>query len=347
LTTIFRAEPDGTATLMGGRGWQQADVRRGARWKPEPPTVSASVLETGRAARFDEYSAITGALPEFARKDGIQSAVGSPIVVQGRLWGGIAVASRRGPLPPDTERRMLDFTELVATAIANTESRAELAASRARIVAAGDQARRRLERDLHDGAQQRLVSLALRQQAAAAAIPRDLGEVHRELAGVGSELDEVLANLRELSRGIHPAILFEGGLGPALPNLARRSSIPVELHVGTRVRLPERVEVAAYYVVSEALTNVAKHANASIVQVDVQVDGGVDGGLLRLAIRDDGIGGADPTRGSGLIGLKDRVEATGGTMTVDSRAGQGTSLVAELPIDPGFLGGFGSPETDT
>jgi signal transduction histidine kinase len=241
-----------------------------------------------------------------------------------RLVAGWTVA-------PDTEQRIVDFTEIVATAIANAESRAELAASRARVVAAADETRRRLERDLHDGAQQRLVSLALRLRVAAMAIPADMREVHEELLGVGSELDEVLGDLRELSRGIHPAILSEGGLGPALRTLARRSSVPVRLQVGTQARLPERVEVAAYYVVAEALTNVAKHANASLVQVDVDADDG----LVRLAIRDNGVGGADPSRGSGLIGLKDRVEATGGTLHVESRPGEGTSLVVELPIDAG------------
>jgi len=199
------------------------------------------------------------------------------------------------------------------------------------VVAAADKTRRRLERDLHDGAQQRLVSLALRLRAAAATVPPDLGEVHQELAGVGDELDELLGDLRELSRGIHPAILSEGGLGPALRTLARRSSVPVQLQVGLEGRLPERVDVAAYYVVSEALTNAAKHANASAVQVDVDRDDG----LVRLAIRDDGVGGADPGRGSGLIGLKDRVEGTGGTLRVESRPGEGTSLLVELPVDSG------------
>jgi signal transduction histidine kinase len=196
-------------------------------------------------------------------------------------------------------------------------------------VAAADQTRRRIERDLHDGAQQRLVSLALRLRGVAAAIPPELGEVHEELAGVGAELDEVLGELRELSRGIHPAILSEGGLGPALRTLARRSAVPVELQVATDGRLPERVEVTAYYVVAEALTNVAKHARASLVQVEVTATDG----RVRLDVRDDGVGGADPARGSGLVGLKDRVEATGGTLRVESRPGQGTSLLAELPID--------------
>ena len=233
----------------------------------------------------------------------------------------------RGGVVP--EARLTDFAELAATAIANAEARAELTASRARIVATTDQARRRIERDLHDGAQQRLVSVALRLRTAAAAIPPE-EEVQQELAGIGSELDDALADLRELSRGIHPAILSEGGLGPALRTLARRSSVPVELQVGTKGRLPERIEVAAYYVVAEALANVAKHARASVVQVDVDADDG----LLRLAIRDDGVGGADPARGSGLVGLKDRVEATGGTLRVESRRGQGTRLLVELGADP-------------
>ena len=284
-----------------------------------------------RRARLDNYPP-SSPVAEVARELGLRSTVGCPITVEGRLWGQIGVSSvRPEPLPADTEARLADFAELVATAIANTEAQAALTASRARIVATADQTRRRIERDLHDGAQQRLVSLALRLRGAAAAIPPEQDEVHQELASVGSELDEVLGELRELSRGIHPAILSEGGLGPALRTLARRSSVPVELQVGTEGRLPERVEVAAYYVVAEALTNVAKHARASVVQVEVDAEDG----LLRLGVRDDGVGGADPARGSGLVGLKDRVEATGGSLRVDSRAGQGTRLLVELPIDAG------------
>jgi signal transduction histidine kinase len=326
-TTIYRFEPDGTATVMGSRGWSDPDLR-GRRWRPVPPSVTAAVLATDRAARFDGYATADG-LPALLRREGVRSGVGSPILVEGRLWGAMVVLSAAGPLPPGTEERMVGFTELVATAIANAESRAELAASRARVVAAADETRRRLERDLHDGAQQRLVSLALRLRTAATAIPPDLDGVHGELADVGRELDAVLDDLRELSRGIHPAILFEGGLGPALRTLARRSAVPVELRMGTRTRLPERVEVTAYYVVAEALTNVARHSGASEVRVDVNHDDG----RVRLAIRDDGVGGADPSRGSGLIGLKDRVEATGGTLLVDSRPGHGTSLLVELPVD--------------
>jgi signal transduction histidine kinase len=256
--------------------------------------------------------------------------VGCPIVVGGRLWGVIAASTKREqPFPPDTEAQIGRFTQLVATAVANAEAQAELTASRARIVAAADQTRRRIERDLHDGAQQRLVSLVLQLRAAQAAVPPELGELAAELDAVAAGLNGALEELREFARGIHPAILAEGGLGPALRALARRSSVPVELQVDMKGRLPERVEVAAYYVVAEALTNVAKHANASGVRVDVNTDDG----LVRLDIRDDGVGGADPARGSGLVGLKDRIEATGGSLRVESRPGQGTSLLVELPIE--------------
>jgi signal transduction histidine kinase len=208
------------------------------------------------------------------------------------------------------------------------QSREELAASRARIVAAGDQARRRIERDLHDGTQQRLVSLVLDLRAAEAAVPPERPELRAQLAGIADGLTGALEELRELSRGIHPAILSEGGLAPALKALARRSAIPVELDLDVGGRLPEPVEVAAYYVVSEALANAAKHARASVAQVEAQARDG----LLRLSVRDDGVGGAAPGKGSGLVGLADRVEALGGTVRVHSPAGQGTRLQIDLPI---------------
>jgi signal transduction histidine kinase len=217
----------------------------------------------------------------------------------------------------------------VATAIANTDSRAELDASRARIVATADATRRRIERDLHDGAQQQLVSLALELRAAEEAVPPERGELRAELSGVADGLASVLDDLREIANGIHPPILVEGGLGPALKTLARRSAIPVKLDVGSRDRLAEPVEVAAYYVVSEALTNAAKHARASVVHVEVEARDGI----LRVDVRDDGLGGADPASGSGLLGLKDRAEAIGGTITLESPRGVGTSLHVERPLD--------------
>jgi signal transduction histidine kinase len=207
-------------------------------------------------------------------------------------------------------------------------SREELAASRTRVVAAADQARRRIERDLHDGTQQRLVSLVLDLRAAQAAAPPELPELRAQLARVADGLTGALEDLRELSRGIHPAILSEGGLAPALKALARRSAVPVELEVEVPARPAEPLEVAAYYVVSEALANTAKHANASVIHVRVQA--GDD--RLQLSVRDDGVGGAVPGRGSGLVGLTDRVQALGGTITIHSPAGQGTRLQIDLPV---------------
>jgi signal transduction histidine kinase len=318
--------------VTGLAAWSREGGRLavGTRFTLEGVSIAALVRQSGRPTRVDSFADASGQIAHEARALGIRSSVGCPIVVGARLWGVIAASSRSDePFPADTESQIADFTELVATAIANAESRAELAASRARIVAASDETRRRIERDLHDGAQQRLVSLALQLRGAASAIPPDLQEVQAELAGVRSGLDGALADLREISRGIHPAILSEGGLGPALRTLARRSPVPVVLAVDSEHRLPEPIEVAAYYVVSEALTNAAKHASASAVHVDVAMNGEE----LRLAIRDDGVGGADPARGSGLIGLKDRIEAMGGTIVVESVTGQGTSLAVKLPVD--------------
>jgi signal transduction histidine kinase len=330
LARMERYEQDGTVTGVAAWGRVPVELAVGTRFHLDGLSIARGVQQTGGPVRVDSFGQDTGAIAREARAAGIRSSVGCPIMVAGRLWGVIAASRKREePFPPDTEAQIARFTELVATAVANAEAHAALTASRARIVATADQTRRRIERDLHDGAQQRLVSLALRLRTVAAAIPPELGEVHQELASVEAELDEILGELRELSRGIHPSILSEGGLGPALRSLARRSPVPVQLQVGMEGRLPERVEVAAYYVVAEALTNVAKHANASVAKVEVDTDDG----LVRLGVRDDGVGGADPARGSGLVGLKDRVEATGGTLHVESRPGQGTCLLAELPID--------------
>jgi signal transduction histidine kinase len=298
--------------------------------------VAARVLRTGRPARMDSHDDAPGLHAARIRELGIRSAVGVPIIVDGGVWGAAIIGSSAPePLPPDTEARIGDFADLVATAIANAATRAELIASRAeliasrvRIVAAADDARRRLERDLHDGAQQRLVALGLQTRLAEASVPPEQPSLREQLDDIVSGLTAVSADLQEISRGIHPAILSKGGLGPALKTLGRRSTVPVDLDLGVDRRLPDSVEVGAYYVVSEALTNAAKHARASVVKVGIQTEGA----HLLLWIRDDGIGGADAAKGSGLIGLTDRVEALGGTLTVISPPGQGTSLQAELPL---------------
>jgi signal transduction histidine kinase len=226
---------------------------------------------------------------------------------------------------------MGEFTELLAIAIANADGRAKLTAWRARIVAAADQSRRRVERDLHDGVQQRLVSLTLALRRAAKRVPAELPELRDVVSQTAEGLNEATEELREIARGIHPAILTQGGLAPALRTLARRSAVPVEVTVENEQRLPEHVEVAAYYVVAEALANAVRHASASSVSIDVASEDG----SLRVHVRDDGIGGADPDRGSGLIGLSDRVEALGGSIAVESPPGRGTSLEVVLPVAPG------------
>jgi signal transduction histidine kinase len=258
-----------------------------------------------------------------------RSTVGAPVVVEGRVWGTILAGTTKSqPFPDGTESRIMGFSELVAAAISSAVGREQVAALRARIVAAVDEARRLIGRNLHDGLQQQLVTLSLALRSVAAAAPPDRQELRAEISQVAEGLTGVLHDLREISQGLHPAILSEGGLGPALRMLARRSAIRVELEAPPDGRLPEQLEVAVYYVVSEALTNAAKHARASVVRVAVEQQDGV----LDLSIRDDGAGGADPGRGSGLIGLRDRVEAMGGTLVVESPVGAGTSLHVALPV---------------
>jgi signal transduction histidine kinase len=328
LTALARYDPPGSFTLVAEWSPSGEPSGRPATFSLGARNVSTLVLETGQPARIDAYGAeATSRGPGPAIP--IRSGVGAPISVEGRIWGVMVLNSTtEDPLPPGTEDRLAGFTDLVATAIANAQSQAELRASRARIVTTADETRRRIERDLHDGAQQHLVSLALQLRAAQEEVPAELPELSGELAEVAAELSAVQEELREFARGIHPAILAEGGLGPALRALARRSKLPVRVDVRPRGRLPEPLEAGAYYVVSEALTNVAKHARASTVAVVVEAGGGV----LRVHVRDDGVGGAGLGRGSGLIGLKDRVEALGGRISLDSPPGVGTSLSVELPL---------------
>jgi signal transduction histidine kinase len=322
--SVWRYEPDGAATLLAASDEPGATkMPVGDRFTLEGDNLAAMVLRTRRPARMDSLDEAAGSAAARIRELGIRAAVAAPIIVDGQLWGVASVASLRPePLPPDTETRVCDFADLAATAIANAESRTELTASRTRIVAAADDARRRIERDLHDGAQQRLVSLGLEMRAAEASVPPELHAFKGQISQLVTGLAGVSEDLQEISRGIHPAILSKGGLGPALKTLARRSAVPVELDVDVDRRLPDSVEVAAYYVV-------AKHARASEVTVRVEAEGT----NLHLLIRDDGIGGADTARGSGLTGLVDRVEALGGQMTISSPPGNGTSLSVKIPLD--------------
>jgi signal transduction histidine kinase len=331
-TAVGRFDPDGSVTVVGS--WAKPGTPRlapplGSRWPAEEASVSGRVQRTWQPA-WMRYETARGPASAWAREHGIRSSAGSPIIVEGRLWGVItALSGEAGPHPEGTEERLLAFTELVAMAVSNTESRGQLAASRARVVAAADETRRRIERDLHDGTQQRLISLALELRAAEARLPPEQKSVAQQWSRTAQGLADVAGELREISRGLHPAILEKGGLGPALRGLARRAGVLVQLSVRIRGRLPERVEVTAYYVVSEALTNAAKHARASVVWVDVAM---VDH-VVRLLVQDDGVGGADPSRGSGLIGLSDRVEAVGGRIEITSPPGGGTSLLVTIPSD--------------
>jgi signal transduction histidine kinase len=329
LARLERYEPDDTVTTVAAWSRVSQGFVVGTRQPIDGPSIAQQIRETGKPGRIPSYADAAGAIAHEAKQLGVRSAVGCPVVVEGHLWGAIKAATLGDkPFPAGTESRIAQFTELVATAISNAESRAELAASRARIVTASDAARHRIERNLHNGVQQRLVSLELELRLVQDDVPEELPELRAEIRRFADEMSELLDELRELARGIHPAILAEGGLRPALRTLARRAPVPVELDIATDARFPQPVEVAAYYVVSEALANAAKHANASQVSVAVAEQEGE----LFLSVRDDGVGGADARGGSGLIGLRDRVEALGGTIALTSPPGAGTTLQVKLPI---------------
>jgi signal transduction histidine kinase len=330
IAAVLRYEDDEAMRVIAAWSDRPHPFQPGTRWPFHGSGLAARVQQTGRAGRVEDYSHRRGAFAAKARELGLHSIAGAPIIVDGSVWGLVTIASTDGPIPDRAEDRLAEFTELLGTAIANTQSRTELSASRARIVAAADETRRRVERDLHDGLQQRLVSLVLKARTIEMMTPQPVEEMQGELSLLADGLGTALDELREVSHGIHPAILSEAGLGPALKALARRSAVPVELELNLGPRLGENVEAAGYYIASEAITNVAKHAQASVV--DMRVDG--RDGALTLSITDDGIGGADPSRGSGIIGLKDRVEALGGTISVLSPPGHGTALHVQLPADP-------------
>lgn len=326
-TILVHYEPDGSATGVGAWNFDELMPDPYTHWPIERGTVTELVFRTKAPGRIDNYQP-AGELATLLHGHGVVSAVGAPITVGQTLWGAALAASRTFPsFPAGTEERMLGFTELAAAAIANTQKDADLKASRARVVAAADEARRRIERDLHDGTQQRLVSIGLEVGAIEAKVPPGLEQIKEQLSGTARQLQAAVEELQEISRGLHPAILARGGLSSALKSLARRSAVAVELNIATERRLSEHIEVGIYYLISEALLNTAKHAHATVVNVDLTTDREV----IRVSIRDDGIGGADPKRGSGLNGLIDRIETLDGKLTITSPIGKGTSLLAQIP----------------
>jgi signal transduction histidine kinase len=328
-TDMIRYEDDGFARVVGT--WTGNDTPSfpvGERVPVEGETVTGKLYRSGRPERVDDYDDVEGELAARLREFGIQSVVGAPIYVAGRLWGAIMASSELAhAFPAGTEVRIGSFAELVTAALANVDAREQLAASRARIVEAADAARRRIERDLHDGAQQRLVSLALSLRHLESSLEPDSPAL-RELAIARAELDAALEELRELARGIHPSILTDRGLGAALAAVAGRSTVPVELDLDSCGKLPLSVQTTAYFVVAEALTNASKHADSD--RIEVRVAAGE--GHTTVEVRDDGCGGAHPARGSGLSGLTDRVSALGGTLEIESPVGVGTTIRARIPV---------------
>jgi signal transduction histidine kinase len=326
-THMARYELDGTAT--GVAAWSVAGDHKpvGTRVGTAGESIVGIVSRTGRPARMHGYENASGPAAALGRELGLRSSVGAPIVVDQRLWGVMIVSSKgERPLPVDTESRIAAFTELVATAISNTEAREDLAASRARIVAATDDERRRVVRDLHDGAQQRLVHTIITLKLARRAFQNEKPDAPALLTEALGHAEHATAELRELSHGILPGVLTRGGLRAGTDALASRTPLPVDVSVSVD-RLPAVVEATAYFVVAEALTNVAKHARAGRAVVTARVENGT----LRVEVRDDGVGGTRPD-GSGLLGLADRLAALDGQLRVETPTGGGTLVVADIPL---------------
>jgi signal transduction histidine kinase len=329
--SLARFDADNTVTFIGA--WSQSGTLAfpvGSSMNIDGAGVLAAVRETGEPQRINRYEDLAGPIIERMTSHGYGSATAAPIKLGGAVWGALVAAGARGaPLPVGAERRLADFAELVAQALANADAYRKLADSRARVVEATDSERRRLERNLHDGAQQRLVSLALQLQLVKTALRKDPSAAQSLLSEANIELEHALAELRELARGIHPGALTTHGLHPALDALAKRAPVPVRVTRIPRERLPEPVEVAIYYLVAEATTNVAKYAQATHATVAVERANGT----VIVVVSDDGVGGAQPRSGTGLVGLTDRIEALGGRLHIDSPHGRGTRLSAEIPCD--------------
>ena len=302
-------------------------LRLGERFALGGTNVTTTVLLTEATARLDDVTTATGPIGDAARRAGVRSTVGTPVIVEGRTWGVLAaVWTDREPPPDDTGQRMAGFAELLDTAIANADSRDQLTASRARLLAAGDDARRRVVRNLHDGAQQRLVHTILTLKLAQQALHEDRGETEPLLADALRTAELATHEVRELAHGILPSALTHGGLHAGVDAFVSRLDLPVDFEVLSE-RLPPDIEASAYFIVAEALTNVVKHARATRATVWAAADDDV----LALEVRDDGIGGAQP-EGHGLMGIADRIETLGGRLRIESTEGDGTVLAAQLPL---------------
>jgi signal transduction histidine kinase len=327
-SAVFRFEGDDTATVVGRHDRDNIGAfSLGERIPVDQSMTIGRVLYTGAPARIDDYSSLPGEMPKLMMRIGYRSTVSAPIVVAGILWGAVAIASA-DVLPPESEGRLAAFCELVSLAVASAQARDDLRSSRARIVRAGDEQRRKLERNLHDGAQQRLVALALTLRLARRQVETEQTEAAAaSLAAAAEELDLALEELRELARGLHPAALTDQGLAAAIGAVTKRLPIPIDITAPDQ-RLPDGLEATVFYIVSEALTNVVKHAEASNASVTISVTEDT----VRFEVIDNGRGGADPATGSGILGLRDRAEAAGGTLFVVSPPGRGTVVTAQLPL---------------
>ena len=327
--SLARFDEDDTVVFVGG--WSESGTLAfpvGSRLSLGETGVLAAVRASGEPQRIDRYEGQGGQVIERFVSFGYGSATAAPVKLGGVVWGALVAAGPPGaPFQVGSERRLTDFAELVAQALANAEAYTKLATSRARIVEAADTERRRLERNLHDGAQQRLVSLALKLRLIKAALQRDPEEAETLLSTGQTELAQALDELRELARGLHPAVLSDRGLVAALHALVDRAPVPVTLTRLPDGRLPDPIEAAIYYLVAEAITNIAKYAHATQASVAVERSNGI----ATVVVSDDGAGGAQPGPGSGLVGLADRVEALGGRLHLDSPPGRGTRLSAEIP----------------
>jgi signal transduction histidine kinase len=326
---MVRAENADECTVVAYRAEETAGVPLGQRLALAGDSVVSRVLRTGRSTRMNLQADGHGLIADIARRAHVWTTVGAPITVEGRIWGAITASwTRQDPVPDDAEERLVKFAALLGTAIANADSRDQLTASRARVLTAADEARRRVVRDLHDGAQQRLVHTLVTLKLAQRALDdEDAEQVRSLLAEASANAAQSNAELRELAHGILPSVLSRRGLAAGVEAIVARLDLPVDTQIPDD-RLPPEIEASAYFVIAEALTNVVKHAHASRASVTAAVTGD---GTLRIAVRDDGIGGADGD-GHGLLGIRDRVAALGGRLRIDSPPDEGTVLVAELRL---------------